>query len=388
MKLLLTSVDAVIDYSTGKPFEGILQVFDFFRSLEEGNEIIVISSHEDKLALLPEEVPSAHIKGASRGSDSPIKNYIFNETPYNDRSKIIVLAANDADFFTAVNTKLLLLGARYAINYLNEDSKAYKYGLQIKSVDKLGEFFERFFTIDNPWFYRLNIGTNFRVYSLTNANTKGAKSQDAIVLNNKFKECLKKGNEVTRYAFLSYFIMGIYDIVKEVENIHYWGIYPSSTVEQESDLEHFKELARTTFKVITSEPLFIRHKQAIKRSNIWDPNQRINDGCENQFETMCINPYYKKKLSGKTVGVIDDFTSYGTSAETVRALLEKAGVAKIVFITLGKFGKPYYRYNYEIKGDIFTPAYTATREGKPVHIDGAINQESDNAFVTSLKGLV
>lgn len=384
MKLLLTSVDAVIDYETGKPFDGIIEVFDLFRSLATGNEVIVLSSHKDKLAMLPEEVPSALIE--NRGSNSPIEKYLIERTEFNDRSKIVVLAANEADFRTAVNTKLLFIGAGYAKNYLNEDSKAYKYGLQVQTVDELAEFFDRFLNVENPWYYRLDVSDDFAVYSLTSSNTMGNKSHDAVTLSNKFRQCLKQGNERTRGAFISYFIVGIYNIVKEVENIDYWGVYPSSRVEQNSDLEYFKELARTTFKVRKNDPLFIRHTKSVKRNEY--RGNRVDFGCENQFETMIINPAYKGKLAGKTVGVIDDFTTFGTSAETVRALLEKEGVAKVVFITLGKFGRDYYKYSYQIEGDVYSPGYTFTRTAEPRLLRGSTNSASDTVFVNCLKGLV
>jgi hypothetical protein len=386
MKLLLTSVNAVIDFSTGKPFEGIRELFDVFRGLEEGNEVLVISSHKEKLTLLPKGIDSVHFGAGRRGSDEPIKAFLAANPEY-DRSKVIVLAANNADFFTAVNTKIFFLAARYAIKN-DPESKAFQYGFQMPEIEDLELFFERFFTVQNAWYYRLGFGGNYRVYSLTNANTKGARSKEIIDLSTKFKQCLKEGNEETRSAFIAYFITGLYEIVSGIEKVHYWGVYPSSTVEQDSDLEYFKELARTSFKVMSNEPLFIRHTQAIKRSNIYDGDKRIEGGCENQFETMYINPYYEKKLKGKTVAVIDDFTTYGTSGETVRALLEKAGVEKVIFITLGKFGKLYYKYTYEIEGNVFTPSYTARRVRKPELIYGSINNDSDNAFVTSLKDLV
>ena len=387
MKLLITSVDAIIDFRTNAPFAGIIEVLDFFKSLEQGNEVVVISSHEDKLTLLPKEISAVQFAARHRGSNSPIESFLATQSDYNDRSKIIVLAANDADFLTAVNTKLLMLGAGYAKE--NEPySKAYKYGLQIASVQGLRLFFERFFTIKNPWYYRLDLGNAYRVYSLTNANTKGYRSQNTIQLNLKFKQCLKEGNEDTRNSFVAYFMMGIYDIVNEVENIDFWATYPSSSVEQESDLDYFKELARTTFKIRAKDPLFIRYKKAEKRSTIYNASQRISDGCENQFDTMHLNPKYRNKLKGKTVGVIDDFTSYGTSGETIRMLLSEAGVDKIIFLTLGKFGKLYYKYNYVISGDVFAHNYSAKRIGQPELLTGRFNDASDEAFVNSLKGIV
>ena len=127
MKLLLTSVDAIIDFDTLKPFKGIIEALEYFKSQEEGNEVVVISMHEDKLGYLPESMNAVQFAAKSRGSNSPIENFLSTNPNYNDRSKIIVLAANDADFLTAVNSKILFLGAGYAKEN-NPESKATNMG--------------------------------------------------------------------------------------------------------------------------------------------------------------------------------------------------------------------------------------------------------------------
>lgn len=389
MKLLITSVDAIVNLQDNKPFDGIIESINTFKGLEEGNEVVVISSHADKLKLLPAGFPATRLSSGSRGSNLPIESILSYHSDFNTRGKILVLAANDADFRTASNAKILLLGAGHAkIN--NPDSKAYQYGLQLPSIGSLNLFFERFAVIQNPWYYRLKVDDKTKLYSLTNANTLGGRSNDSKGISESFKRCLKTGNPSTRGAFVTYFIMGIYDRVKAFEDIDVWSIYPSSTVEQSSDLIYFKELARTAFKKMDREPLLVRHTQAVKRSNFGGKEgrqKRLDEGCDNQFETIHLNPNYRGKIANKVIGVIDDFTTFGTSCETVRALLEKAGAAKVVFITLGKFGYEYAKYNYELQGDVFTPNYTFERQAMTM-LSGDFNNASDVALLASLKGIV
>lgn len=103
---------------------------------------------------------------------------------------------------------------------------------------------------------------------------------------------------------------------------------------------------------------------------------------------MIVNPYYLKgkKLKGANVCIIDDFTTYGTSCETARILLQNAGVNKVLFIAMGKFGKSYNRYDYTIIGDVFS-GY-AFKQNKRTPMVGEFNaHNSDRAFIESLTGI-
>ena len=84
--------------------------------------------------------------------------------------------------------------------------------------------------------------------------------------------------------------------------------------------------------------------------------------------------------------MIDDFTTYGTSCETVRNVLEKEEVGQVVFIALGKYGKTYLKYDYELKGNLFG-TYTYNRV-LVSDMTGTFNPFANKEFLDSIKGLV
>lgn len=63
-----------------------------------------------------------------------------------------------------------------------------------------------------------------------------------------------------------------------------------------------------------------------------------------QVRTLCLSPSYRGRLEGKTVIVMDDFTTTGMSLEWARNLLSRAGADKIILMTIGKYGEWYDYY--------------------------------------------
>ncbi|RYE15182.1 MAG: hypothetical protein EOP45_18750 [Sphingobacteriaceae bacterium] len=72
----------------------------------------------------------------------------------------------------------------------------------------------------------------------------------------------------------------------------------------------------------------------------------------------------------------------------MRNLLLAAGAAKVLFISLGKFGREYYKIDYQFQGNLFAPGYKFQRTGNIEHIDGVFNPLADGTLLDSLKGIV
>jgi hypothetical protein len=91
-----------------------------------------------------------------------------------------------------------------------------------------------------------------------------------------------------------------------------WGVYPSSNSlnDDHEVLSDFTHRLRTTVPRVRyserGQPLFVRHKQSIKRSK-GGSNDRSDPA--DQIMTMHINPYYKNRISGRHVIVVDDCTT-------------------------------------------------------------------------------
>jgi phosphoribosylpyrophosphate synthetase len=178
-------------------------------------------------------------------------------------------------------------------------------------------------------------------------------------------------------------------MTKDLSDIDYWDIYPGSSKSSENkDLLYFVKKACQSFaKTFQKERIFTRTIDTPKR-HMKSFNQRVAEGCDDQFKSIVVNKHYTKLLEGKSVAIIDDFIRIGTSSETARMLLEEAGVSKIIFIAMGKFGadKNYYRYKYELSGSI----YTGLKYKKVSHaiIEGELNPISNREFLTSLSDIV
>lgn len=382
LKLLLTTPDAIINNQTGDFFPGIIDVLTSFNNKEE-NGIVVVSQSGHGLAMIPEAFNPIHIKAALRGSPKFI-DFLHDELNL-EIQDIIVLGCKDKDVQQAANSKLLLLRADYAITN-NTDSIIYEnqYGIGIANAEKLQSFFEMFENLNGGWYYQLDVSDKTKLYALTDANTKN-KPLNEVALNNRFKQCLKDGNTMYRIPFMIYFLVSTYSIVKEFSQVHYWGVYPSSSTDINEDLEYFKDKARQSYKGISKEPILIRTTSVQKR-HLKGRDARIAEGCDSQLGSIEINPYYKGKLKGKCICIIDDFTTYGTSCETARALLEAAGVARLIFICLGKFGKEYHKYNYTITGDIYGHIdFIQTGHNS---VAGHFNNTANFAFIKALRVLM
>lgn len=163
-----------------------------------------------------------------------------------------------------------------------------------------------------------------------------------------FRAYLKADEKEYSGALLAHFLAGISNNI-EFRDIRAWGIMPYSGTKLNEDMLLFKDKAREMMRGIKKEPIFIRHTETWKSHDLWkNGSDRLS--YDRHFETIIINPIYKKYLKGKIVCIFDDYLTNGTTFETARNLLIKVGVNKIFFVSLGRFGKNYSQQNYELTG--------------------------------------
>lgn len=316
--------------------------------------LFIYSGDKDKKMLLPtslqdsfHEVDRGIIKNGQLLKQSFEK---FSTT----KKDYVILGATDNDFFLSNHSNVLLLAAFWS----NMDEKIEKYGLRIKSPFVLKYFFDHVLKIEEPWYYRVNINNNAVIYSLMSSNTMYTKNDDIKEINNQFNQLLKKG-DTSFIQLIKYYFVCALNIIEDIDKVDLWTYYPSSDDSNNPILEEFSETSRYLFgKTRKKHPLFIRHKNSGKRHYL-NKEQRLKLACNSQFDTIHLNPRFKEQIKDKVICIIDDYSTYGSSSETARILLEKAEARKVIFITFGKFGSGnnYNKFEYEINGDIFTNNY-------------------------------
>ncbi len=256
--------------------------------------------------------------------------------------KTLIVSCINADLFMSINSKILSIVAGWSSSL---DSKAQQYGLRFNNPEILPKIMD-ILNVSNPWYYKYE-GDNFEIYSLTNAGNKNnIQEMEPVIrmLRNHLKSGDNRFEKVFQLLFLSSLIS-----TPVVQNVDYWAYFPASTPKkpEEEIIAQYADLARHAFgnRKKHPYPILIRHTATQARhsgfvGNRTDPNSQIS--------TLKVHEYYKTKIRGTTVAIVDDFTTYGTSFGVAETLLKQAGARKVLCFSIGKFGDTLLKYNIEL----------------------------------------
>lgn len=389
MKNLILSIDCIVDAFTKKPFPNTLRILENFKKGSSKREVIIISARGLYLDKVPEILNPIEIPFKLRGSGDKLITFLSKKID-RELNDVIIIGAKDADMQTAKNLKSILLRADYAKkNNPNDDIYTKDYGLPLKEVDSIELFFKAFTAVVNPWYFKIQVDKDTTFLALTSANTFADPDSSSTRIKDEFRKHLKQHKQEYYIPFIWYFIVVAHLMTRDLVEFDFWDIYPSSGKDSvNDDLLYFARKASHTFgKRFQAERIFLRIEQSKKRHTM-SAHDRVQDGCDEQFKTMIINPEYRDKLDGKNVCIIDDFTRHGTSCETVRHMLKKAGANKILFIAMGKFAasKEYNKYVYTLGGDVFSKLIYKQESHSLIY--GDINPKANKDFIESLRSLI
>lgn len=158
----------------------------------------------------------------------------------------------------------------------------------------------------------------------------------------------------------------------EFKDVQDWAVAPSSSTNPPQIMEELKEHVRCMMNGRKPEAIFLRHK-ATNKSRFESKDLRQSDGyCQKHFKSIRVSENYIQKLEGRVVCVFDDYLTHGNTFETLRNLLFKCNVRKIILVSIGKFmcnnENMYRQKSFLISGDVSTKHYTAIPDSTTQHI--------------------
>jgi hypothetical protein len=347
---LLTSPRAICDAGKVR-----LDVVAALTEVSEFAEVTVLSN-----SLEPEwfsgafdssRVQFLHVRGRQQGNWLQDQAEKSNVPPH----QVIVVAASREDLQMAKNNRALLLGVDWA-----DDKYVATVGLKVVNPSDLAELVR----LAQDWNGRSWLraeGDNYSVEALCDASSTQFKSEEQQKFGRAVTEAVKVGtttlNSILALTAGSLIRAGI----PEVKNL-LWGVYPSSSSNNDDTetLSDFASRLRTTVSRVQfarlGEPLFQRHHPSAKRSAGEGGDRKDPTG---EVESLHLNPFYKSRLTGRNVVVLDDFTTYGVSMGVAAGFLRAAKASSMTGIALGKFGNQLRNYEVQICSDPFRPILRA-----------------------------
>lgn len=341
-KIFVVSKEVFNDYHDKK------EINNFFNNLiNNGNLLVIISRDEKYINEKREKNKHKNLRYATRNRFLNLLKEFKDST-----SKFIVIGNRDQDFQMAVNYKILYLVPVWC-KYVYEKSS--QYGICVKNLEQLDQIVKTIKNQEN-WYYEEELPDGTKIYSLISGMTRSWDvTMEERELVSGFEDFLKRGN-IDYYEILYYHFLAGISNKQEFRDINYWGIAPSSGVNLNANMLKFKDRARCMMKSQMSrknDNLIYRHT-AVDKSHTKDNKLREKIGAELHFASIHLSPNYD--VRGKNICIFDDYLTHGNTFEAIRNLLRKAGANKIIFVSLGRFGRPYIYQDYEITGDVYTPS--------------------------------
>lgn len=321
--------------------------------LKESNIMLCIiareMNHDYLKSLVEKQLPEQYasmISYIARGKDSVEK---VSQSRLGNSISMLAVVEEDATF--AFRTKIPIINPIRFLCDAPIDQKVVKYGIDfdciedvIRAMNLLDVHYDNFFEFEED--------EKFEIVSVLNGNTGGQPDALRDLFKTNIKDKYGKSQRILNLIF--YYILSETAHNEIFNEVKYWGNFPSSSPRNTNESMIFlKEMLRVTHGGSRGDDqLLIRIKETPKKHES-KKEIRLENKCEKDFETIIVNPNFKKKIKDKVVCIIDDYTTNGYSSEAAKHLLLEAGAKKVIFLAVGKYGYQYQSTQYNLVGNVF-----------------------------------
>jgi hypothetical protein len=290
------------------------------------------------------------------------------------KNEIVYLGDDDVtDMFCATNSHVLPFAAMY--------SKAGQpeYGLPVNNPLELQRYLETYGMQNAPFFgwQAIDPTNSVEVYALiSNHGTMGLTGLLKDFLKDKVKD-IEVGPKKNSFGgiLFHYFLSQAY-LSGLIQDVDYVCVYPGHTANSQNQvLSLYSNILQKILSSRYLPELLVRHTTTAASHTV--PNRDIYD----QFTTILVNPKYRKRILGKRILVLDDFTTSGNSFETARNMLIKAGAASVVGVAFGKWRSNHKVVTINGDWDPFAPFTLPSSVIHSVTIPATSNNAADQYFL-------
>lgn len=336
------------------------------------NQIYFISIDQKKLNAAEKLFTDKGYKNFKFRTRTKAKDFVLKYK--NQNNYFVFISGKEVDFHIAVQTKSLFI----VPTWIPTEPKTEYYGVHVDTPAQLDKFI-RALNNQESWYAQLEIEPNVTALSLMDARYKyGAKDENERDMVKHFEELLKAGTSRNYYDILLYHFLAGMTNSTLFDDIELFGMIPSSNCTLNQDIFKFmtqvryiknKRLPKNKMEY---ENLLKRGTQKMKAHMLPDQSSRLSMGGIHEFNTLFINSEYRDKIQklkkeGRfNVVIFDDYMTHGNTFNAVRNLLKSLGANKILFVSLGNFGRPFQKIDYTISGDVYNLGYAYAKTSSSV----------------------
>jgi Haloacid dehalogenase-like hydrolase len=340
----------VIDYSDtlvahGKIVPGLAELLEMLQ--KSGVGVAVVSNNAINSRLLKEAGLSVWVTAKDVGTKKPSKKFITESARrlgVNPADLIYIGDNWKNDALCAANAQILYYHAKWGTG-------EFKYGILVTSPKALLNIIETFFLPLKGWSWAYD-GKDYRKRQISIRSVITSSSDS---LYNVAKKVFKTGNAtLAQREFFFHTLVTAITFFSNVEKGQIWTTYPSHSKGSTGN-EKLNGWLTNYAKEFHCEmrPILLRHTLAPDSSlERWKGGLAV---FTDQVNTVSVAPEFKDTIRGKSVVVLDDFTTTGQSLEWARNLLYQAGAKEVTGIALGKIGKTQEIYTTKTDFDPFAP---------------------------------
>ena len=323
------------------------------------NQVLFFSRDQNDLKAAQDAFDSVH----------PLYRYATREQVKNllqegENTEYLFVSNKDIDFQMAVRFRVLLVVPLW----IPHEDKAEYYGITVDIPEQLFQFVQ-VLNNHNFWHSTWHIDDHSVALSLMDARYKKyAWTTNEQEMMQHFEHLLKQGRSRSYYKILLYHFLSGMTNTDLFDDIELFGIIPSSDCTLNPDMLDFMQQVRyikgkrLPHNRMHCDNLLIRAFSK-EKAHETDSSIRAQRGPEVEFSTLCLNAEFAEKIhrlkrTGRfNVCIFDDYMTFGNSFNAVRNILNHLGANKIVFVSLGNFGRPFERWDYDIQGNVFDIGY-------------------------------
>lgn len=377
IKLVVCDGDGTLQFPS--PSKEIHDLLEKMKKLNIGLAVATNSTQREIVSKFKRaglQMPHIIVTPAEVGVHKPSPKFIeyISEQTGIKLNEIVFLGDDDkTDIFCAINAHVLPFSSLYS------SAPQPKYGLPVDDPAMFSRYLATYGLQNDPFFGWSIVSPDkfLEAYALIGDHgTMGLTPTLKTFLKHKTEVKVGPKNNSFGSILFHYFLSQSY-LSGLIQDIDYISVYPGHQANSQNQiLAQYSDILQKTLGNRFLQELLIRHTTTAASHTSSGADRDIFQ----QLSTIKLGEAYRKRIKGKRILVLDDFTTTGNSLETARVMLLTGGAESVVGMAFAKYRNTHNVVTINGDWDPFTPFPLTPDKINLAPFHGMFNSVADDFF--------